>query len=440
MESNINKSFELSEEDNISWEEIYEKIPKLLKMIQKILETKSEVIENNINTLVFLKEFNLGITEDEPYIMQESDFENINFYKYILKVAIYYLKQDNINIIINKLNPSIFKHLIDLCIIIQRILKEEKNYEKRDVKYYIYHIINAFSDDENKLEKDFKFLKSGIELLLKAYNINDYKEYFSNKNKIEIRRNFCSCIQNLLTNIKNYMIKNNNLEDENNNIIEKIDELCGKANKLLDEKTDANFLEKAKSILTGLSNSLNNENTFTCICKYIDNFKGNIPKNLNGFYYSIFCFDYINRLEKYNEKIYAFTFFDDIRNDFSNNCICDYETKKSFLKYHYQFLKNKKLYYKLISGRNSNKKYFEKLLDDQKFRDKIINFYSSQTIMDFIKEKCDQKEQDKIIEKLPYLLDLMKKEKFWKQIMLFPMSNHKMASITMLQKIIKWQS
>ena len=58
--------------------------------------------------------------------MQETDFDNINFYKYILKTSIYYLKQDKFNSIINKLNPPIFKHLIDLCAIIQMILKKKK--------------------------------------------------------------------------------------------------------------------------------------------------------------------------------------------------------------------------------------------------------------------------------------------------------------------------
>ena len=199
MEQN-NKGFEYTEHDNISWKEVYVKIPRLLKMIEQILMKKSEDNEDDANTLEFLKDFDLGIKADEPYIMNESDFDDTNIYKYILKIGIYYLKQKNINAIINKLDPSIYKHLIDLCAIIQRLLKEEKNYEKRDVKYYIYHIINAFSDVEveNKLEKDFKFLKCGIELLLKAYNITDYDEYFSQNDKDEIRRNFCLSIRKLL--------------------------------------------------------------------------------------------------------------------------------------------------------------------------------------------------------------------------------------------------
>ena len=437
METNANQIFEYSEENNISWKEIYEKIPELLKIIQQILEKKSENNESNITTQEFLKDLNLGIKADEPYIMKETDFDDINFYKYILKTSIYYLKQDKLNSIINKLNPPIFKHLIDLCAIIQMILKEEKNYEKRDVKYYIYHIANAFSDIDNKLEEDFKFLKCGVELLLKAYNINNYNEYFSKKAKAEIRRNFCYSIKSLLTSVQQYMIYKKYLEDENKkNKIDKIHNLIDKTRNLSDDEDDIKFLENVNSILNDLLSLLNKENDFKCIYNFIFSFKGNIPENLNDFYYSIFCFDYINRQEKYKKKLEQFTITGQYRSDFSINKICEQETKNSFLKYMYQFAKNKKMHFKLLSGTFSNKKYFEELLKDMQFRDKIINFYNSQSIKKFINERCNNKEKDKLMKKLPYLLNLMRQGDFWKQIMLFPMSKNKMASVENYLRIV----
>lgn len=433
MESKINESFEYSEkEDNISWEEIYDKIPKVLKMIKQILLTKSEDNDSNINIFEFLKDFDLEIKAEEPYIMKESDFDNTNFYKYILKVAIYYLKQENINAIINKLYPSIYKHLIDLIDIIQMILNEKKNYEKNDVKYYIYHIINAFSDTdtENKLENDFKFLKCGIELLLKEYNINNYVEYFSEKDKTEIRKNFCLSLKNLLVNIQQYMLNNKYLESENKSeLLNKINELCRKARELSERETDIHYIENYKSILGELYDSLVNEINFKSIYKFIDNFIDEIPENINDFYYSIFCFHDIKKFEK---KIGEMSFIDEFR----KNYICDSNTNNSFLKYYIQFIKKKKMFNKLISGTNSNKKYFEELLKDEKFRKKIINFYKSQTIRDFINEKCDINEKDKLLEKLPYLLELMEKDDFWKQIMLFPMAKHKMASVENYLRIV----
>ena len=137
MENQINEVFELDEEDDLSWEEIYDKIPKVLEIIKQVLVKKSEDKENNINTQEFLEKIDLEIKAEEPYIMNESDFDDTKFYKYILKVSIYFLQQENINAIINKLNPPIFKHLIDLCAIIQIILNEKRNYEKNDVKYYM---------------------------------------------------------------------------------------------------------------------------------------------------------------------------------------------------------------------------------------------------------------------------------------------------------------
>ena len=433
MESKINESFEYSEkEDNISWEEIYDKIPKVLKMIKQILLTKSEDNDSNINIFEFLKDFDLEIKAEEPYIMKESDFDNTNFYKYILKVAIYYLKQENINAIINKLYPSIYKHLIDLIDIIQMILNEKKNYEKNDVKYYIYHIINAFSDTdtENKLENDFKFLKCGIELLLKEYNINNYVEYFSEKDKTEIRKNFCLSLKNLLVNIQQYMLNNKYLESENKSeLLNKINELCRKARELSERETDIHYIENYKSILGELYDSLKNEIDFKSIYKFIYNFIDEIPENINDFYYSIFCFHDIKKFEK---KIGEMSFIDEFR----KNYICDSNTNNSFLKYYIQFIKKKKMFNKLISGTNSNKKYFEELLKDEKFRKKIINFYKSQTVRDFINEKCDINEKDKLLEKLPYLLELMEKDDFWKQIMLFPIAKHKMASVENYLRIV----
>ena len=431
MKKQFNECFESDKEDDISWKEIYDKIPKVLEIIQQILVKKSEDKENNINIQEFLKELKFEVKADEPYIMNESDFDDTNFYKYILKVSLYYLNQENINVIINKLNPPILKHLIDLCAIIKIILNEKTNYEKSDVKYYIYHIINAFSDNDEKLENDFKFLKYGIELLLKNYNINDYTEYFSEKDKKEIRNKFNLTIKKLLLNIQQYMLNNKHTNDETKYVLlEKIGKLSGKARYL--SGTETKYLENVKSFFDEFSNALKDEKIFESIHRFFFIFKTEIPEKINKFYYSIFSFIDKIKLEKKYKKLERYTYF----NGFKNDYICDLETKNSFLIYYIQFIKSKTMFNELISGTNSNKKYFEELLDNKQFRDKIINFYSSQKIKDFIKEKCDDNEKDKLIEKLPYLLDLMKKDDFWKKIMLFPIAKNKMASVENYLRIV----
>ena len=52
------------------------------------------------------------------------------------------------------------------------LLSQSENYEREDIKYYLYHLISAFSQSKEKLIND-------LELLLKNYEIKDFHEYFS---------------------------------------------------------------------------------------------------------------------------------------------------------------------------------------------------------------------------------------------------------------------
>ena len=68
------------------------------------------------NIKKFLKDFNLWIKADEPNIVPESDLDDINFYKYLLKTAIYFLKQGNINVIVCKIKNLEIKLLIFMAL------------------------------------------------------------------------------------------------------------------------------------------------------------------------------------------------------------------------------------------------------------------------------------------------------------------------------------
>ena len=94
------------------------------------------------------------------------------------------------------------------------------------------------------------------------------------------------------------------------------------------------------------------------------------------------------------------------------------------------------MFEKLISGSQSNKIYFKELLKDKTFRNKVINFYNSEKVKKFIDERCNNSEKEKLKEKLPYLLNLMKSNIFWERIMLFPLSKHKMASVENYLRIV----
>ena len=87
MKLDINEGYDYYEkEEIITWEEVKDKIPKFLKLIRYISVKNLENKDNNIDALELLKEFDLGIKEEEPYIFNLSDIDDINFYKYILKL------------------------------------------------------------------------------------------------------------------------------------------------------------------------------------------------------------------------------------------------------------------------------------------------------------------------------------------------------------------
>ena len=99
--SQNNKSIEQQKENDdsinaeITWEEVYEKIPKLIDLIKHILVTdKYENFDDKISLEKYLDEYPSEIIEEKPYIMEENDFDKVDFYKYILKCALYYLKEE----------------------------------------------------------------------------------------------------------------------------------------------------------------------------------------------------------------------------------------------------------------------------------------------------------------------------------------------------------
>ena len=295
MEESLNKSYEITDkEETITWEEVYIKIPKLLTLLKKILLQKIENRTISITTLDFFKGIDdFGIDPEEPYIMGENDFDNENFYKYVLKVSLYYLKKKDNNTI-NILEPSILKNLIDLCTITQKILIDKDNYKRNDVKYYIYHLINAFSEEKDKLENDHKFLKCGNELLLNNYKIKDFVEYYSENDKSKMRQKFYCSIQNLLFSSQQYMMKEKNfsLENETNReYLDKITNLISEVKAMIIDDKEIKFLENTKYILdefAEFARSLNSETNFQKITSFIFNLKDEIPNDINDFYYSVF--------------------------------------------------------------------------------------------------------------------------------------------------------
>ena len=106
----------------------------------------------------------------------------------------------------------------------------------------------------------------------------------------------------------------------------------------------------------------------------------------------------------------------------------------SFFIYYYKIKKMNNLQL-LLSGRNANKSYFQEILQDKEFRNKIINFYRSEKIKQFINDYCDG-EEEILLSKLPYLCGLLQKDDFWEKIMFFPLSKNKMATVENYLRIV----
>ena len=80
--------------DDIAWDIVYDKIPKLINLIKQLVTEKYEKFNEKISLEEYIKKYPLDIIEEEPYIMEEKDFDKVDFYKYILKCALYYLKEE----------------------------------------------------------------------------------------------------------------------------------------------------------------------------------------------------------------------------------------------------------------------------------------------------------------------------------------------------------
>ena len=258
--------------------------------------------------------------------------------------------------------------MIDLCNVLRILLSQSEKYEREDIKYYLYHLISAFSQSKEKLINDYKFLRCGLELLLKNYEIKDFHEYFSINDKEKMRKQFYSLLSNIVNDIFQYAKRNNYYSSINEN-------RCFIYDKLVAIKTEINILEKEENEIDFLNNInkysniikelFKDENTLKLESDLFHNLQPDFPKDINEFYYSVFCCelskDFIDYIEKYkNSYSYDLTESKCISPSFIN----------SFLNYFYKFKKNKHKLQPLFQGKNSIKLYLKEILNEQVFREK----------------------------------------------------------------------
>lgn len=336
--------------DDITWDIVYDKIPKLINLIKQLVTEKYEKFNEKISLEEYIKKYPLDIIEEEPYIMEEKDFDKVDFYKYILKCTLYFLKEEKENPI-HTLSPVILKHLIDLCNILEILLSKSENYEKEDIKYYLYHLISAFSNSKKKLENDYKFLRCGIELLLKNYEVKDFHEYFSMNDKDKMRKEFYSLLSNIINDIFLYIVKNDFHSSKKENkydILDKIHIIKKDIQKLEKEENEINFLDNINKYSYNLKEILECDDTYKYVSDLFYNLNRDFPKDINEFYYSVFCCELSKNFEDYAEKYkksYSY--------DLNDNKIISLKSINSFLNYFYKFKKYRNKLQPLFQGKNS---------------------------------------------------------------------------------------
>ena len=87
-------------------------------------------------------------------------------------------------------------------------------------------------------------------------------------------------------------------------------------------------------------------------------------------------------------------------------------------------------------GENSNEIIFREYLHQKDFRNKVINFYKSQKIKNFIRDCCESEDEEKLLEKLSHLIELLEKDDFWNTIMFYPLSKNIMAFVSNYLRVV----
>ena len=162
--SKDNNEKKINQEQELSWDDVYKIMPKVLELLKNIAIDKITNYSNELSTKKYLEKASLGIIQKDPYIMTETAFDEVNLYGYIFSSFAYYLCNNNDKI--NKIKTVILKHIIDMCNVLKNIINNKDNYQKQEIKFYIFHLINTLSEGDVKPENDFKFFKCGIEYLI----------------------------------------------------------------------------------------------------------------------------------------------------------------------------------------------------------------------------------------------------------------------------------
>ena len=423
------------EKETIDKKEIISYVKNIINIIKSISIEKlcgKNGKENNI--LKYKEQLPFCIKPKKAYIMDYDSFDNDNFYIYIFSVFHNVLYDyDTIN-----LKKIVLKNIIDLVNIFNIIINNNNNcIEDKDFKFYLYHIVSAFQSGVNKIENNSNFFKLGIGILSKKYNINNFNEFFPEKEESKIKKDFTDFLKDILKKI-NEEYSNMTIKGTDRDCSKELNEISiikNELNKEIEYFNDNTYIAKIIHYIDkilSLKTHLTDNNYYKYVFVLLIKLQLDIPKNIHEFFY-------INYIElKPDITHYINEINDAIFNQVKEYNFYGDDIIQKLLRYNIKFNK----YYKIKkilddeNNPNSIKNIFQEIIKEKTFQQKVINFYKSKKIKNFISIYVDESENEKITNYLDNFVLLLENKKFWDKIFFYPLSKYKKAYVINFVRII----
>ena len=455
-----------------NYKEIKEYIIIILRQINEIcnikLYNKYESFNKIVNSVQQLPE---NIVTVIPYIMDIDDYDDIKkYYSYIINIYKYYIIKLSKSKVELKLKYSRIIDIIHIVDILILIIENNNNaLEKNSVKFYIYHLINCFSDNKNKIENANLFFKSGINILLNEFPNEKLKftKNFPDCFKLECLQEFLTIIFDISIDVKNEIQKiniNNEYIKEFNNSSSIVENLLIIKNNLntgdlQNKNNDGQYKQESNNLnminLNKKDSKYNDTNntmeTIELLVKELRQlsfllFPIFIKNTLFNFYFNLVInvitiiegrkdYDFFYPLYFINIKSINLVYLKkyssknmNIYQQLDNNIDTNFITKaENYIKY---FLKFEKYDYfeSILNGNNKEivnlKSDFIDILKEQKFQEKVYNFFISDNLKEFLEITINEPLLKRIKNGYINFMKYIQSNKFWNSIMLYTLPRY----------------
>lgn len=405
------------------------------KICQDIFETYKnlrDIIQEN--DLLPLKE----IIPQKSRIMKITSFDKTEeYYSYIIPVFKNNIIEIKSSASALNLKKYLLKDLIDICNLINKIIdKNENSIEDNAIKFYIFHIINVFNDDDNKMESSKIFFKMGQIILSDKYEIYCNNKFFPEDTKKREYNEFLKLIIDLLKEYQN--IYNDVIKDDLELLVENLYSQIRKIINEIEKEMEINNQTSKSSIIAKILLELDSLFLSAYKIKKLRPYKDLIDilcsifieMNEYDISYTL-CFIGVNVDKKSLEQKKKEC------SKLSENCK-EYNEKyfNQMVLYLFKFLKYNELKSVLSNKDSSLAQEYKVIIKDKNFQNKITNFFKSNSVKSFIEKKLEERIFTQIKTKYNDFLDLLQKQDFWDSIMFFTLPKYIKGFISSYMRIV----